>query len=454
MVISQTRTTRSRRLRPLCTLAIGILSGLSAWTLVCAQTMDIRPISNPSYANRDPAISETGLAAWMSTDTNNPSPFAHISVFSNGELLDLTGELTTSMYGAAKPVIHSNQVIFIASAFSRQGDITWTMREVPTRDEGDQPELTALFEANEAAGTRSSPDETTDAVATNESVVPLVGMSTNAARRRPSGESEIWSWRVGDADIQRVTHDTRNDFAPTVWGETIAWQKARGWPFGWEIMALVGEKRLQLTTNFYYEMGAKAQGDHVVWYGWDGFDYEIFMYDSVKDLTIQITSNRYDDVAPVVWGGVVAWESYAAVESDIFIWKDGEIRNISTNIDDDLYPRIWNGKVVWQGFDGDDYEIYLYDVDKGGEAIKLTSNTYDDVNPRIHDDLIAWMGYHDNWDAEIFYLDIRNLDVANLQPVQLTSNEEDDRDPDTSARRIVWVSELDGTTQIMLAEPR
>jgi hypothetical protein len=43
--------------------------------------------------------------------------------------------------------------------------------------------------------------------------------------------------------------------------------------------------------------------------------------------------------------------------------------------------------VVWQGFDGDDFEIYLYDIDKGRSTpIKLTTNNYDDTNPEIHDD--------------------------------------------------------------------
>lgn len=143
---------------------------------------------------------------------------------------------------------------------------------------------------------------------------------------------------------RRVTQDTRNDFAPSHWGNIISWQKAKGWPFGWEIMALVGDTRMQLTTNFYYDMGPKVQGDKIVWYGWDGFDYEIYMFDAATTSTVQITSNRYDDVAPTVWGDVVVWEGYSAVEADIFMWRNGEITKISNNIDDDLYPRIWNNK--------------------------------------------------------------------------------------------------------------
>jgi len=412
----------------------------------------IQQISKEQMVNRDPVISETGLAAWMYYSTNEPfSANSHIAVFHENQMQELTAELTTILYGAVKPSVHSNQLIFVGSARGFTGNTTWTLQEVIDRDNGEIRELSALYNVTEKNGEQIFTPVPTAGTSTNESVVPIVGLDTNGARRLPSGEAEIWSWRVGDTDVQRVTHDLRDDFSPGFWGNTIAWQKAKGWPFGWEIMALVGDTRIQLTTNYYYDMGAKAHGDKVVWYGWDGFDYEIFMYDSVKNETIQITSNRYDDVAPVIWGDVIVWEGYAAVESDIFMWKDGVITKISNNIDDDLHPRIWNNKVVWQGFDGDDFEIYLYDIGKG-EVTQITGNRFDDTNPDIHDDLIVWTGYHDNWDAEVFYADLRA--GPTITPVQLTSNEEDDRDPKTASRRIIWVSERENMTHIMLAEPK
>jgi beta propeller repeat protein len=423
-----------------------------------AQDFIVRTVSAPEAINRDPVISETGMAAWMYYGTNViVSSHSHIAIYNGTNRMDLTDGLTTTLYGAAKPSVHSNRVVFIANHSQRLDptEVNWVLREVAVRDEGDIRELPAAYRATEEGGEQRLISVFGQMDSTNEVVVPVTGLDTNAPRRHPSGESEIWSWRMGDEDIQRVTSDARNDYAPSLWGDTVAWQKAKGWPFGWEIMALVDGTMMQLTTNYYYEMAPKVHGNKIVWYGWDGFDYEIFLFDSEKNETIQITSNRFDDVAPQVWGDVVVWEGYAGVEADVYIWKDGEIRQISTNIDDDLYPRIWNNKVVWQGFDGDDFEIYLYDIDRGGDPIKITSNNYDDTNPEIHDNLIVWMGYHDNWDSEIFYADIRNLSSpGDIQVVRLTDREEDDRDPKTASRRIVWVSEVDGNTQIMLAEPR
>jgi len=427
-----------------------------------AQNYDIKKISRDEVLNRDPVISETGLAAWMFFNTNNiNSSQSHIAAFANGELREVTADLAT-LYGASKPHVQSNLLMFTANTRAIEGNITWTLAEVATRDEGENKELDARYSASEDGRGQLVSDIVSSPDSTNEPAATPVGVNTNGPRRLPSGDAEVWSWRLGDADIQRVTHDTRNDFAPSHWGNIISWQKAKGWPFGWEIMALVDDTRMQLTTNFYYDMGPKVQGDSIVWYGWDGFDYEIYMFDAATTSTVQITSNRYDDVAPTVWDGVVVWEGYSAVEADIFMWRNGEITKVSYDaenpqafLDDDLYPRIWNNKVVWQGFDGDDFEIYLYDIVKGNKPIKLTTNKYDDTNLEIHDDLIVWMGYHENWDSEIFYIDVKNLaDGAEVRPVQLTTNEEDDREPKTASRRIIWVAETEGVTSIMLAEPK
>ncbi len=420
-----------------------------------ALDFDVRVISREGLYNRDPVISETGLAAWMYYNTNvNNSAQSHIAVLDNGERREITEELT-GLYGANKPQVHSNQVLFTANTRSIEGNITWTLVEVPTRDEGEQPELTALYSGFEVAGEQQPAEGETTPPSTNEAIDPALFSTTNEVRRHPSGEAEVWSWRQGDADVQRITHDRRNDFAPSFWGNLIAWQKAKGWPFGWEIMVLAGDVRMQLTTNFYYDIGPKVHSDKVVWYGWDGFDYEIFLFDAATTTTVQITSNRYDDVAPTVWGDTVVWEGYTAVEADIFMWRNGEITRISDNPNDDLYPRVWGNKVVWQGFDGDDFEIYLYEIGSDRKPIKLTSNGYDDTNPDIYDDLVVWMGYHDNWDAEIFYMDVSSInDPSNLKAVQLTNNEEDDRDPRTVNRRIIWVSDNENDTSVLLAEPK
>jgi hypothetical protein len=276
--------------------------------------------------------------------------------------------------------------------------------------------------------------------------LPQVTNSFDQGRfsRHPSGNNELMYWHP-DGGGRRITRDARNDLAPDLWGDTVVWQKAKSWPFGWEIMVLRNELRYQLTTNYYYDMAPKIHDRLLTWYGWDGHDFEIYLHDTVRGGVTQITSNHYDDVSPVIWNGALAWEDYPAVEADIYYWKDGVTRKLSNNIEDDLNPRIWNDQIVWQGFDGDDFEIYLSD---GEKTIKLTSNIYDDIGPEIRDGLITWTGYHDNWDAEIFVWD-------GSEVTQLSTNEYEDRNPRTAGGVVVWQAELlDDRTHIYRAERR
>lgn len=421
---------------------------------VSAIEFDLRQIADDQYVNREATISESGLAVWTQYDTNNTAAsITDLILYQNGERNNLTQETGSKFYGNSKPVVESNSIVWIANYRSFPKPLSWILREVPTRDEGAE-EIPALYKAvvNQAgeqvffniADTTGHVEVATNNVGeVSTNYIPAAAIEEQV-RRHPSGDTEINFW-PGTGEVVRVTTDERHDFAPSFSGRLIAWQKEKGFPFGWEIMVWDDGVNKQLTTNFYYDMAPKVHGRQVVWYGWDGYDFEIYLFDADHDTTVQITSNRYDDVAPAIWGGQIVWEGYPAVESDVFLYRDGEITKISDNIEDDINPRIWNGQAVWQSFDGDDFEVYLFD---GTKSIKVTANNYDDTNPDIRDGIITWMGYEGNWDAEIFAWD------GTGQPVQLTNNDEEDRDPRTADRRIIWTVEREGRSQAWLAEPK
>jgi hypothetical protein len=416
-----------------------------------ALEFNLRQIADDAMINRDAVIGEGGQVSWMQYDTNTlAQSISDIVVWRGGERRNLTQESASEFFGNAKPVVESNAIVWIANYRVITEPHSWVLREVPTRDEGAE-EIPALYRV-EVRGEEQVFINVADTgrvfVVTNE----LGEVTTNVLavppeqqiRRLPSGVTEINFW-PGTGEIVRVTRDYRHDFNPSFSGRLIAYQKEKGFPFGWEIMVWDDGINRQLTTNFYYDMAPKVHGRQVVWYGWDGYDFEIYLYDADRNATVQITSNRYDDVSPVIWNGHLAWEGYPAVESDIYFYRDGQILKISESIEDDINPRIWNGQVVWQSFDGDDFEIYLYD---GAKSLKVTANDFDDTNPDIRDGIIVWMGYEGNWDAEIYAWDGRG------QPVRLTDNDEEDRDPRTAGGRIVWTVDRQGRSQVWLAEPR
>ena len=227
-------------------------------------------------------------------------------------------------------------------------------------------------------------------------------------------------------------------------------------------MALVGEERYQLTTNYYYDMAPVVHGKDIAWYGWDGKDYEIFHWNADEKIVHQITSNSFDDVSPVISEGMIAWEGYPAIEAEIYVWvpeitsyegdkKKANLQQISNNVDDDFKPVIWDKKVAWQSFDGDDFEIYLFDAraEPNKSVKKLTNNLYDDVNVSFCDNVLTWMGYFDNWDAEVFTWD---WEADTFQ--MITNNEYEDKSPQTCNGKIIWQADNDERSEVYIATPK
>lgn len=451
------RATKSRPLRDWCfnakVAATFFLFACTPPYSTFALDFTSRQIADPLLENRDPTISENGSVYWIAYDTNDTSSaITDLVRYQRGERVSMGVDRAIDFMANAKPTAQSNYVVWIAD-YRKFTPTSWILAQVPPK-EGDPSEIPSQYKAFQDPVTKrqwlENLADSTNIIlvtVTNNGIITTNFISeaydvTNSSRH-PSGIAEINLW-TGTGEVVRVTTDTRNDFAPSVWGGLVSWQKARGWPFGWEIMMWETGQTWQITTNYYYDMAPVVQNRQMVWYGWDGYDFEIYLYDGDKNETIQITSNRFDDVGPVLWDGVIAWEGYPSVEADIFMWKNGQTTKLSDSVEDDVSPRIWNGQVVWQSFDGDDFEIYLYD---GMKTVKLTQNNYDDVSPDIHDGVIAWMGYEGGWDAEIYA-----WDGAKIQ--RLTENEGEDRDPKTRGQRIVWFGENDGRNEIWLAEPQ
>lgn len=422
----------------------GLLLWMTALTAARGQ-YDIRQIADERMINRQPVISDTGLVAWYAfgravTDLTATD----IYVYTNGITQNISRGVTEVHAGNNDPQVSSNSVVWVTTVTDTSGDLSWVLVDPPWR-EGEPEEIDARWEAfADRDGAGGSLGRQWFEHMTNLTFGTNTEVDIRTPRRRPSGLNEIMYWNAQEG-ITRITQDTRNDLGPGFWGKIISWQKARGWPFGWEIMIWADGQRMQMTTNYYYNMAPRVHNHQVVWYGWDGNDYEIFLYDHNQGEITQITSNNYDCVSPQIWDGVVIWEGYQSISSDIFMWKDGVITKLSDNIEDDINARVWNGQVVWQGFDGNDFEIFYYD---GSQTIRLTNNNYDDINPDIRDGVITWMGYADNMDAEIFVW------TGGADPIRLTENDAEDRNPRTAGGRIVWQSVEEGKSLIYLAEPR
>jgi len=464
----------------------------------------VTQIGNTAFVNREPVISDSGLIAWFSHGEDLPDDGggSDIYIYRDGKTTCITKELGHYIFaGNMRPRVYNDIVTWQTTRdqFGIDREYTWKVKEVPDeiRDAGEYPETPAFYRSQlpEGIGDQNSnihlepekqlhsgpysnefqwitsriknfyshpktntvddlnADDTEEIdpreLAAKPPLDDVEEPEENMARRGATGLNEIYRWDE-ESGIQHITHDGHNDLGPDRHGELTTWQKAKSFPFGWEIMVYDEsiDERYQITTNFYYDMAPKAYGRQVVWYGWDGNDYEIYLWDADSLKTKQITDNEYDDVSPVIYEDALAWEAYPGIESEIYYWSEssGKIQKLSNNYEDDINPRIHKNSVVWQGYDGDDFEIYLFD---GSTVTKLTSNNYDDIQPDIHGDTIVWMGYHQNWDAEIFV----NETAGKGDHSMITDNEFEDKDPRTALGKIVWQSDNEELSEIFYAEP-
>ena len=417
-----------------------------------ARTFDVKAISETNNFNRAPVISDTGAVAWLSVHPNpDREGFSDLDVmfWKDGQLTNLREKGASG--SCSQPAVSGDEVVFIGQ-MRRNGAI---------RDEEEQKADGLPLAAPEVM--------LTDSQREMEKEAPNLFLNTHANYRRnpvdaggegeeaPSGErkataspgwdgNDVFRYDSADGTVKALTASDHMPSFPKNGAAGATWQSARMWPYGYNIVFWDRERNevKAVCANFYYMLAPALQGEQLVFQGWDGHDYEIYIYDVREGVLTQITDNQFDDVMPSLWNHEVAWVAYPSLSGEIFHWNNGEIRKISTDSKENLNPQIWEGKVVWQGFDGEDSELYYFD---GVRTIKLTSNTWDDVQPKFRDGLIAWMSYVGGWDAEIMAMDIEDKAA-----VALSENETEDRDPDTAGGKVVWQANGRGRSVIYLAE--
>ena len=155
----------------------------------------------------------------------------------------------------------------------------------------------------------------------------------------------------------------------------------------------------QLTNNNFQDLNPRVSGNNIVWQGWDGNDYEIFMV-SGNGNPIQLTNNNTQDVAPQISGNLVVWQQYTPIpnapNNATILLYDGvnAPRAIGSNRGGEANVRLSGTKVVWDSWGGTTNDIFLYDAATPNIAARnLTNNTPggpSSFNPVISGNDIVW----------------------------------------------------------------
>ena len=187
------------------------------------------------------------------------------------------------------------------------------------------------------------------------------------------GDKEIFIEKEGT--ITQITSNQYDDDAPYYdeLSNTIVWQRLIDGRYQIILYDVVSGSETQLTNDRYNNMAPNRFGDIIVWQGWVGNDWEIFML-SGDELTM-LTDNTTHDITPSVNGDYIVWQSF---ESGAWKMKVYDIRTkqIQT-IEDSEGGSIENPRFVLMydtKYETGDVETRGFDL-KSGEVVPLGAKT-------------------------------------------------------------------------------
>ncbi|HRD81647.1 MAG TPA: HYR domain-containing protein [Saprospiraceae bacterium] len=210
------------------------------------------------------------------------------------------------------------------------------------------------------------------------------------------------------------------------------------------------DEPMRLTDNATDDDQMRVWGNHLVWQGFDGADYEIF-YLNLSDPAANpqaITNNAANDFRPSVWGNRIVWEQDSGGDREILSLSLDDLgatpKNLSNDpAGDDVNPIIWGNFAVWNKGNG----LYYHDFAKGETQLLVTTGI---SNSRfsIWQNRVVWEG-QGGGSQEIFTTHL-NDPGAGIQ--QLSNNAFEDADPKIHGNYVVWTGQPAGQGQIFAFE--
>jgi hypothetical protein len=252
--------------------------------------------------------------------------------------------------------------------------------------------------------------------------------SADADDTDPFQDEEIFRYDLASGVTEQLTDDDIPDWAPRACGSNVVWFTIEGFDrnvylydgsrvshiapgiyptisgsiMAWSNSFGVWYRDIHTDVNILPPGGAGGRYPYVnrskiVWEGWDGWDWEIFLHDIDTGITQQLTDNRVDDRSAQVSGSNVVWASgnVRALDADIYFYDGVMSRKIGTHGGD---PQIDGSDVVWHASDGGALQVFYFD---GARTYQITDNGLENSIPSIDNLTIVWQGY-DGHDMEIF----------------------------------------------------
>jgi hypothetical protein len=111
----------------------------------------------------------------------------------------------------------------------------------------------------------------------------------------------------------------------------------------------------------YYD----SVSDTAVWHRLINGRYQIISYDFDAEEEIQLTSDHYNNMHPNKFGDVLVWQGWVGNDWEIFLSRDGEVTMLTDNNIHDISPSVNGTHIVWQSFESNAWQMKVYDIRTG-----------------------------------------------------------------------------------------
>ncbi|MEE4241402.1 MAG: SBBP repeat-containing protein [Desulfopila sp.] len=317
-----------------------------------------RAITN-SDGGRGPVLTDTDVA-WSRWDGTNTNLYA----FDGNN----TSQLTTSSF--------NEQNLFASDKY-----ITWNSRS---------PDDIYLYDGT--------------------SVSQITNNNYHNARPKVHGEYMAWSYdpvKIYDIASDSIISTTTgfNDTDPDIHGNWVAFTKGLGLPrIDWIYY-------YDISGDTYHELAigrsAKINDDYITYHFYDGSKNEVMLYDRNFDTFSQISVGGTSKSILALEDYHILWHADSGDNrtlNDFLLLHNASndtTKVLSGGIGSDDGVSIDGNRIVYAGYDGDDWEIYIYEIDSGVTTQLTDNEDISDTHPKIRGDRIVWVQEDSDENAKI-----------------------------------------------------
>lgn len=164
--------------------------------------------------------------------------------------------------------------------------------------------------------------------------------------------------------------------------------------------------------------------------------YQIIQYDFGEETEKQLTYDSFNNMQPSVFGDTVVWQGWVGSDWEIFMSVDSTVTMLTDNTIHDIAPSVNGTHIVWQSFEGDVWRVKVYDLRTGLTDTVSDSGGGSIENPRF---VLVYDAKMETGDIETRGYDLKSGEVVDLAS-KPTPVPEEIPDPDQTGEKRALVS--------------